>query len=78
MEVIIFGTGCSKCKALEKMVKDVIEKNNIDASVIKIEDFKEIVKYTMTTPALMIDGVIKLKGHLPSMHDLTMLLENSK
>lgn len=74
MEVKIFGTSCSKCKALEKMVNDVIYKNNIEATVIKVEDFKEIVKYTMTTPALMIDGVIKVRGALPSMHELTVLL----
>lgn len=76
MEIKILGTGCSKCKALEKMVIDVVYKNNIEATIIKEEDFKEIIKYTMTTPALVIDGVVKLKGTLPSMHELTRLLYN--
>ncbi len=45
MEIKILGTGCSKCKTLEKLTREVIEKNKITASVTNVEDIIEIMKY---------------------------------
>lgn len=74
MEIKVLGTGCAKCKALEKLVIDFTEKNQIEANIIKEEDIKEIIKYTMTTPALMVNGVVVLKGKIPTQDELGILL----
>jgi len=57
MEIKILGTGCPKCKTLEKMTREVIEKNGIDATITKVEDIMEIMKFgVMSTPALVVNG----------------------
>jgi small redox-active disulfide protein 2 len=75
MEIKILGTGCSKCKTLEQLTRDVVSKNGIDATVTKVDDIMEIMKYNiMTTPAIVIDGKVVLKGIVPSAEELKILL----
>ncbi len=67
MDIKVLGTGCSKCKMLEKNVREVAEQNNLNASISKVEDIVEIMKYNvMTTPALIVDGKVVIKGRVPS------------
>jgi len=74
MEIKILGTGCSKCKTLEKLTRDVVSKNGIDATITKVEDIMEIMKYNiMTTPALVIDGKVVVKGRVPSAEEIKHL-----
>jgi small redox-active disulfide protein 2 len=71
----ILGTGCSKCQSMLHVVKDVVSENNIDATIEKIEDIREIMKFNiMTTPALVIDGMITIKGRIPSKDEVLELL----
>lgn len=71
----ILGTGCPKCQSMTGVVKDVVSENNIDATIEKIEDIMEIMKYNvMTTPALVIDDVITIKGRVPSKGEVLTLL----
>lgn len=75
MEIKILGTGCAKCRMLEQKIKDYIKENNIDANVIKEEDFAEIMKYgIMTTPALVINNNIELKGRMPGKGELEEII----
>ncbi len=75
MEIKILGTGCPKCKALEKVTRDVVAENGIDANVTKVEDIMDIMKFgVMTTPALVVDGVVVMKGHVPSKEEVRQLL----
>ncbi len=75
MEIKILGSGCSKCKTLEKLTRDVVSKNSIDATVTKVEDIMEILKYNiMTTPALVVNGKVVSKGRIPSAEDIKQLL----
>lgn len=75
MEIKILGTGCAKCKTLEKLTREVVSKNGISASITKVEDIVEIMKYNiMTTPALVIDGKVVLKGRVPSAEEIKQLL----
>jgi small redox-active disulfide protein 2 len=65
--VKILGAGCSKCNLLEARVRDVIEKNGIDAVVEKIADLDVMMDYgIMMTPGLVIDEEVKSFGSLPS------------
>jgi len=53
------------------VVKDVISENNIDATIEKVEDIMEIMKYNvMSTPALVVDDVITIKGRVPSKEEV--------
>jgi small redox-active disulfide protein 2 len=71
----ILGTGCSKCKTMTAVVKDVISENNIDATIEKVEDLTEIMKFNvMSTPALIIDNVVTIKGRVPSKNEVLALL----
>lgn len=71
----ILGTGCSKCKAMTAVVNEVVSENNLDATIEKVEDIREIMKFnSMTTPALVIDQVITIKGRVPSKEEVLALL----
>ena len=71
----ILGTGCPKCQTMTGIVKEVVSENNIDASIEKVEDIMEIMKFNiMTTPALVIDDVITIKGRIPSKKEILELL----
>ncbi len=75
MEIKILGTGCPKCKTLEKLTREVVEQNGIDATVSKVEDIVEIMKYgVMTTPALVVDGKVEIKGRVPSSDEIKKIL----
>jgi small redox-active disulfide protein 2 len=71
----ILGTGCPKCKSMTSVVQDVVSENNIDATIEKVEDIMEIMKFNvLTTPALIIDDVITIKGRVPSKDEVLTLL----
>jgi len=75
MEIKILGTGCPKCKTLEKITREVVEKNGIDAKITKVEDIIEIMKYgIMTTPALVVNGKVEIKGRVPSADEIKQVL----
>lgn len=77
MEIKVLGTGCAKCKALEKATKEAIAKTGVTANVTKVEDIVEIMQFgVMTTPALVIDGEIVVKGRVPSVDEISRLLTN--
>ena len=71
----ILGTGCPKCQTMTGIVKEVVAENNIDATIEKVEDIMEIMKFdVMTTPALVIDNIITIKGRVPSKDEVLALL----
>ncbi len=74
----ILGTGCPKCKTMTSLVQDVVTENNIDATIEKVEDIMEIMKFdVMTTPALVIDNVVTIKGRVPSKNEVLELLQTN-
>ena len=75
MEIKILGTGCPKCKSLEKATREVVAQNNIDATITKVEDIMEIMNFNvMTTPALVVNGKVVVKGRIPSNDELKQIL----
>ena len=72
----ILGTGCPKCQNLTSIVKDVVEENQIDASIEKVEDIEDIMKFNvMMTPALVVDGNVVIKGRVPSKEEVLSTLQ---
>lgn len=75
MEIKILGTGCPKCKTLEKLTREVVEQNGFDAQITKVEDIVEIMKYgVMTTPALVVNEKVEIKGRIPSADEIKQVL----
>lgn len=75
MDIKVLGTGCAKCKTLFKATEEAIKESGIDANLSKVEDIVEIMKHgVMTTPALVIDGKVVVKGKVPSVKDIVKLI----
>jgi small redox-active disulfide protein 2 len=71
----ILGTGCPKCKQTTAVVQEVIKENGLDATVEKVEDIMKIMEYNvLSTPAVVIDEVISIKGRVPSKTEILELL----
>lgn len=67
MEIIVLGTGCAKCKTTYSLVEKVIAETGINATLTKEEDIMKIMSYNiLSTPAVVVDGVVKIKGYVPS------------
>lgn len=74
-EVIVLGPGCAKCKKTYTVVEEVVKDNNLDIRLSKIEDIAEMMKYNiMATPAVVVDGDVKIKGHVPSADEVKKAL----
>lgn len=74
-EVKVLGPGCSKCKATYSVVERVIKANNLDVKLTKVDDIAEMMSYNiMTTPAVVVDGVVRLKGHVPTEAEVKTML----
>ena len=77
MEIKVLGTGCAKCKSLEKITRKAVDELNLDATVSKVEDIQKIMEYSvMRTPALVIDETAVLSGQLPKVAELKELITN--
>jgi len=75
MEIKILGPGCPKCKTLEKLTREVVEQDGIEATVTKVDDIVAIMNYgVMTTPALVIDEKVVIKGRVPSAEEIRKLI----
>ena len=73
--VKILGAGCAKCKQTEAIVREAIEKFGIEADVQKVEDIQQIIQYNiLSTPAVVVDEVVKLKGRVPTVNDIKEIL----
>ena len=75
MKIEILGTGCTKCKNLEEATKQAVAKIGGFHEVKKIEDIVEIMNYgVMSTPALVVDGVVKSNGKVLSVDEIVTIL----
>ncbi len=76
MKIEILGTGCPKCKATEENVRKALVELGLEAEVEHIYDAKEYSKRgVMFTPALAIDGEVKVSGHIPSVEEIKRMLQ---
>ena len=71
MKVEILGVGCAKCNKLFDLVTELVNREAIDADVVKVEDINVFVDYgVFMTPGLVIDGEVKVAGKIPKEKDL--------
>lgn len=75
MEIKVLGPGCSKCKTTYQVVEKVIKENNLDVKLTKVDDIMEMMNYNiMTTPVIVVDEVVKIKGKVPTESEVKELL----
>lgn len=75
MEIKVLGPGCTKCKSTYNVIEKVLKENHIDAKLTKVDDIMEMMNYhIMTTPAVVIDEVVKMKGQVPTESEVKKLL----
>lgn len=79
MEIKVLGTGCAKCKSLEKVTRQAVEELNMNVTIEKVEDIQKIMAYgIMSTPGLVINGKVVLAGKLPSVDEVKNLITKNK
>ncbi|MFR6543923.1 MAG: thioredoxin family protein [Butyricimonas virosa] len=75
MEIKVLGSGCAKCKTTYEMIEKIVKENQLDATLSKVENIVELLNYgIMTTPAIVVDGEVKLKGHVPTESEIKKML----
>lgn len=75
MEIKVLGPGCPKCKTTYTNVLEALKQTGVDAQVTKIEDIEEMMKYNvLTTPVLMINDVVKVKGRVADIKEIKEFL----
>ena len=75
MKIQVLGTGCQKCKTLAQLTEQAVAELGISAEITKVTDLKEIMALgAMMTPALAINGTVKVAGRVPSAEEIKKLL----
>ncbi|PKQ30258.1 MAG: hypothetical protein CVT60_01260 [Actinobacteria bacterium HGW-Actinobacteria-10] len=76
MEIKILGSGCVKCNEMERVTRQAVAEAGLDATVEHVSEFTEIMAYgVMSTPALVVDGQVRLTGRVPKVADMIALLQ---
>lgn len=76
MKIEILGTGCPKCKKTEKIVRETLNEQGIDAEIVKIEDLNDIIdRGVMMTPAVVVNGNVKIVGRVPTKDEIVHMLK---
>ncbi len=76
MVIKILGSGCKKCKKLEENAQEAVDKLGIQAKIEKVTEMKDIMGYgVMSTPALVVDDVVKASGQLLNVKQIIKILE---
>ncbi len=76
MEIKVLGPGCANCHTMEQLAKTAVKELGIEARVEKISEIQEIMKYTMSTPGLVVNGKLKHSGKpLPNIEKVKALIK---
>ena len=74
-EIKILGTGCAKCNKLAEQAETAAKELNIEYKLEKVTDLNKIMDYgVMITPALVVDGQVKITGKVPKIDDIKKML----
>jgi small redox-active disulfide protein 2 len=75
MKIEVLGSGCPNCRRLEQAVRDACRRHGVDAEISKVTDWAGIASYgVMRTPALVVDGILKAQGRVPSEKEILRAL----
>jgi small redox-active disulfide protein 2 len=76
MQIKVLGPGCPKCKQLAELAEAAAKALGAPYELTKVTDFKDIMAYgVMSTPALVVDGEVKVAGRVPSVDEIKKFLQ---
>jgi small redox-active disulfide protein 2 len=75
MQLLVLGPGCARCKNLAQLTEQAVTELGLTAEIIKVTDLKQIMALgILMTPALAVNGTVKLAGRVPSLDEIKKLL----
>lgn len=75
MLIEVLGTGCAKCKLLAERAAEAARESGVDFTLVKVTGYPDIVaRGVLSTPGLVVDGVVKCQGHVPTVAAIRDLL----
>lgn len=75
MRIEILGSGCPRCKKTTENAEQALKELGIEAEVVKVRKLDEITRYgVVMTPALVVDGEVRVSGRIPSVEEVKRLL----
>ena len=78
MQILVIGPGCSRCKTLAQFTEQAVKELGIQAEINKVTDLKQIMALgVMMTPALAVNGTIKVSGKVPTVPEIKTLLQQA-
>jgi len=78
MQILVIGPGCAKCKTLAQFTEQAVKELGIQAEINKVTDLKQIMALgVMMTPALAVNGTIKVIGKVPTVAEIKTLLQQA-
>ena len=77
MKITIYGSGCAKCKQTEEIVRRAVAAAGVAAEIAKVGEMREIARAgVLTTPAVAVDGAVKLAGRVPTAEEVQAWLSD--
>lgn len=78
MKLLVIGPGCTKCKTLAQFTEQAVKELGVQAEITKVTDLKQIMALgVMMTPALAVNGTVKVVGKVPSVAEIKSLLQEA-
>ena len=75
MKIEVLGSGCAKCDKVEAAVRQAVAEAGVTAEVVKVKDIQAIMAYrVMMTPAVVVDGIVKCSGKVPTIDEVKGML----
>jgi len=76
MQLLVIGPGCAKCKTLAQFTEQAVKELGLTAEINKVTDLKQIMALgVMMTPALAVNGTIKVVGKVPTIPEIKAILQ---
>lgn len=78
MQLLVIGPGCSRCRTLAQFTEQAVSELGLKAEIQKVTDLKQIMALgVMMTPALAVNGTVKVVGKVPTVTEIKALLQQA-
>jgi small redox-active disulfide protein 2 len=78
LTIKVLGSGCANCKRVEQIARKVVEEMSIEAEIVKVTDYQDIMSYNvLSTPGLVVNEKVVSNGRIPTPAEITTWLANA-